>query len=101
MGAKGDIMFYVYDLQCGWIHEITVLELFPESSSTGGVQVLGGEWACPPEDALGQPHRSCLSYFEAMVRKTLVNEEAQRALNVHPNHPYDPLRFSLPETVKR
>eukprot|EP00123_Amoebidium_parasiticum_P004188 comp15471_c0_seq1/m.12455 comp15471_c0_seq1/g.12455 ORF comp15471_c0_seq1/g.12455 comp15471_c0_seq1/m.12455 type:complete len:119 (-) comp15471_c0_seq1:111-467(-) len=89
----GASMDYVYDLGDSWLHTIKVLGINPPDQSDGRVNVLGGEWSCPPEDSNGLPTKQ--------FREGSVNwEEAWTSRNVKKGT-RDLRRFSLKEARSR
>ena len=49
----GDWIEYLYDFGDGWLHEIEVEEVLPESEGQSHPVCLGGRGACPEEDSGG------------------------------------------------
>jgi hypothetical protein len=52
----GETLSYEYDLGDGWFHRITVEHIAEGEESTGGIRLLDGKGACPPEDSTGHPN---------------------------------------------
>jgi hypothetical protein len=50
---KGDQFIYVYDLQDGWFHRLTLNEVTTLKQPDPPIQCLGGALACPPEGSGG------------------------------------------------
>jgi len=103
LAAPHQAMHYVYDLEEGWWHRITVQEIRAPSESTGEVVVLEGAMACPPEEALGiglVGAKGSLGFATALASGAIDCVEAGQAWNVH-REMFDPYDFSLEEVDAR
>mmetsp|Transcript_2967 Transcript_2967/g.8187 ORF Transcript_2967/g.8187 Transcript_2967/m.8187 type:complete len:879 (-) Transcript_2967:23-2659(-) len=103
LAAPHHAMHYVYDLEEGWWHRITVQEIRVPAESTGEVVVLEGAMACPPEEALGiglVGAKGSLGFATALASGAIDCMEAGQAWNVH-REVFDPYDFSLEEVDAR
>eukprot|EP00123_Amoebidium_parasiticum_P012496 comp21397_c0_seq1/m.29457 comp21397_c0_seq1/g.29457 ORF comp21397_c0_seq1/g.29457 comp21397_c0_seq1/m.29457 type:complete len:717 (-) comp21397_c0_seq1:172-2322(-) len=99
--SKDSRMLYIYDLNCGWQHEIVVLDIRPASASTGRVVALGGAGRCPPEDAMGVSGGKGNRAYAKAVREAKIDVLAAAAWNVDAERGFDANDFSMEETQKR
>ena len=108
LAATDKSLMLLYDLGNIFTHIITVEEVLPEAESSGGMRLINGAGACPPEDSIGLDGRGCRAYQEFLdlaVREGYAGsayrracEDASQALNYeNVRGGFDPRRFDLEE----
>lgn len=60
-------MTYEYDLGESWVHTVVLESVAPVAQSVGGIELLAGQLACPPEDA---GFNSATAYESALAAAT-------------------------------
>ncbi len=50
-----DTLWYEYDFGDSWMHKVTLEKILPKDKGTTYPTLLGGKYACPPEDCGGVP----------------------------------------------
>jgi hypothetical protein len=92
--AEGEAFVYEYDLGDSWRHQVLVEEVIVEAGEAQGPRCLGGERACPPEDAGGVG-----GYYDKLL--TLQDpgsdeyESTRRWIESMTGGPFDPDFFDL------
>ena len=98
---QGDTFTFVYDMGDDWIHRVTLTEVLPcptwdQGGDYAGAEIIGGQNACPPEDAGGTDE------YASMLKSLVDPEDEEREDYLHwLNRDFDPNRFDLYEARKR
>lgn len=93
-GAK---FTYLYDLQSGWLHRLTLTEcLTPAQSAPHAIRCLDGALACPPEESGG-----VWGYEELMDRLADIDDPDYEALLNAIGLDFDPNYFKVDEVNQR
>ena len=87
---------YIYDYGDNWRHKVKVEKIVTLDSPIEFARCIGGENACPPEDAGGAP-----GYEEFLEALADPNHPEHAALKRWIGRPFDPRAFDIDEINQR